>query len=361
MSNTFGKFFKITTAGESHGGGYLTILDGCPPGLELSQSDLQKSLDRRAPGQSEMTTPRKEPDQAEILSGVFEGRTTGTPIGVLVRNVNQNSNDYAKLRNVFRPNHADFSYIKKYGTRDPRGGGRSSARETLARVIGGAVAEKFLCQHIGENFRIFGFAREIGGEFFPNVDPDFIEKNPLRMADKERFDETFARVQSLKKSGDSLGGVIEIRVQCPPAGLGSPVFDKLEARLAAAAMSVGGVKFFEMGSARQICAGTGSQASDPFQVDQKTGQIRTEKNLNGGVLGGISTGEEIVFRVGLKPTSSISKPQKTVDASGNAVEIQVSGRHDPILVPRGVPILESMTALVLFDEYLAQAALGAGK
>lgn len=348
--NTFGNVFKITTFGESHGVALGVIIDGCPPNLSLTEADIQKELDRRAPGQSSITTPRKEKDQCEILSGVFEGKTTGTALAVVVKNENQNSKDYSDIKDVFRPSHADYSFQAKYDVRDYRGGGRSSGRETVARVIGGAVAKKILSSL---SVDIYGFARAIGGEVFPGVDREFIETNPLRMADENAFPKIMERVEQVRESGNSLGGCVEIVVEGVPAGLGGPIFDKLEADLAKACLSIGSVKGFVMGDGVRISEQTGAEANDPFMVD-KNGKIHTERNANGGILGGISTGEDIWFRVLVKPTSSIGKTQKTVNKAGEKVEINIRGRHDPIIVPRVIPVLEAMTAIVLVDQWMMQ-------
>ena len=343
--NTFGRYFRLTSFGESHGSALGGVIDGCPPGLKLKESDIQKELDRRAPGQSSVTTPRKEADKCEILSGVFEGKTTGAPIAVIVRNKNQNSKDYEAIKDIFRPSHADFGFWKKYGIRDYRGGGRSSGRETIARVIGGAIAKKILAK---KKIKIFGFARAIGENIFEDFDEKFIEKNPLRMADESAFGATMLAVENVRKTGDSLGGVVEIHVKNPPAGLGNPVFGKLEAELASACLSVGATKGFEIGEGFSLAASKGSEANDPFvNVD---GKIETERNANGGILGGISTGETIYFRVAIKPTSSILLPQQTVNEKGEEIDLEIQGRHDPIIVPRVIPVLEAMTAMVIVDQ-----------
>ncbi len=356
--NTFGTLFRITSFGESHGKALGVVIDGCPPGLELSEKDLQCELDRRRPGQSAVTTSRQESDTCEILSGIFEGRTTGMPIAVVIFNQDQRSADYAKIKDVFRPSHADLSYEQKYGIRDYRGGGRSSARETVARVIGGAVARKILTQKFGT--KIFGFTAGVGDSLSKKCVQNFIEKNPLRMADPDIFPKALKLVEKAQSEGDSLGGIVEIRAQNVPTGLGSPVFGKLEADLARAMMSVGAMKGFEMGEGFSLSRKSGSEANDPFVLSSDSsaaaGRIQTERNVNGGILGGISTGEDIWFRVAVKPTSSIAKPQKTVDSSGHEVDLQIQGRHDPILVPRAVPILEAMTALVLLDHAMMDHA-----
>ncbi len=349
--NTFGQLFTITTFGESHGTALGVVIDNCPPGIELSEADFAHDLARRATGQSAITSPRKESDTCEVLSGVFEGRTTGTALAIMVRNENQRSKDYDNIKDVFRPSHADFGYWKKYGFRDYRGGGRSSARETIARVIAGVVAKKILAK---EKLNIFGFTRAIGGEEFANVDKAFIEENPLRMADRTAFDSTLKKVETIRNEGDSVGGIVEIRVENPPAGIGAPVFGKLEAELAAACMSIGAVKGFEIGEGFALAAKNGSEANDPFTVEGET--IRTERNANGGILGGISTGDDLWFRVAIKPTSSILQPQSSVNEAGNKVDLEVKGRHDPIIVPRAIPILEAMTAIVLVDQIMRHRA-----
>jgi len=361
--NTFGNLFRITTAGESHGPANTVIIDNCPPNIELSEADIQAELDRRRPGQSAMTTPRKESDKCEITAGVFEGRTTGTSISVIVRNENQHSADYDDIKDVYRPSHADFTYEKKYGIRDYRGGGRASARETISRVIGGAVAKKVL--KVMYNVEIWGFVDQIGTERFDQIDRSQVEQNPLRMADASAADRMVEMIKDLKREGDSIGGVVQIRIENPPIGLGSPVFEKLEADLGKAMLSVPAVKGFEIGEGFSLAEKKGSEANDPFvatlchpELDSGSESVafRTERNANGGVLGGISTGEDIWFRVPIKATSSISKPQKTANKAGENVDIQIKGRHDPILVPRAVPILESMAALVILDHIMLHKA-----
>jgi len=351
--NTFGNIFKITTFGESHGVGLGTVIDNCPAGISLSESDLQAELDRRRPGQSDITTPRSEKDKCQILSGIFQGKTTGAPIAVVVFNQNQQSQDYNNIKDIFRPSHADFGWESKFGNRDYRGGGRSSGRETLSRVIGGAVAKKILQEKF--SLEIFGFSRFIGGEFFPEVDRNFIEQNPLRMADEKAFKEALSKVEKIRNEGDSIGGIVEIRAINMPVGLGSPVFNKLEAELAKACMSIGSTKGFEIGDGFDLAHQKGSEANDRFV--NKSGKISTEKNNNGGILGGISTGDDLWFRVAIKPTSSISHAQKSVNKSGEEVELAVKGRHDPIIVPRVIPVLEAMTAIVLLDQIMMNKAV----
>ena len=356
MTNTFGTLFRITTFGESHGKALGVIIDNCPPNIELSEADIQVELDRRKPGQSEVTTPRKEDDKAEILSGIFEGKTTGTPIAVVVHNTNQRSQDYDNIKDVLRPSHADFGYWQKYGIRDYRGGGRSSARETIGRVIGGAVARKILKEKF--QVEIYGFSSSIGTQVYENVDRDFIEQNPLRMASAEDFQAAMEQLKSAQAQGDSLGGTLEIRVTNPPIGLGGPVFGKLEAELARAIMSIPAIKGFEMGEGFDLCAKPGSQANDPFIAEKEGTETtyRTQRNANGGVLGGISTGDDIWFRAAIKATSSISSTQTSANTKGENIQLQVHGRHDPILLPRAVPILESMTALVILDQLMLHKA-----
>lgn len=350
--NTFGNLFRITSFGESHGKAVGVIIDNCPPLIELTEADIQVQLDRRRPGQSHITTPRDEADLCEILSGVFEGKTTGTSIAVIIRNKNQESKDYGNIKDVFRPSHADFGYDQKYGIRDYRGGGRSSARETIARVIGGAVAKKILKEKF--NIDIWGFVDQVGEDKFKTVDKNFVEQNPLRMADEANFATTLQKVEAVKNSGDSIGGGVQIRVENPPVGLGSPVFGKLESELAGAMMSVPATKGVEFGEGFDLSAMHGSEANDPFVAEGDT--YHTERNANGGILGGISTGDDIWFRVGIKPTSSIIKKQTTANKAGENVEIEIKGRHDPILVPRAVPILEAMTAMVILDHVMLHKA-----
>lgn len=360
--NTFGNLFRITSFGESHGKALGVIIDNCPPLMELSEADIQVELDRRRPGQSHIATPRDEADNCEILSGVFEGKTTGTSIAVIVWNKNQESKDYSNIKDVFRPSHADFGYDQKYGIRDYRGGGRSSARETIARVIGGAVAKKILKEKF--KVEIWGFVDQVGGDKFTAVNKNFVEQNPLRMADEASFALTLQKVEAVKNSGDSIGGTVQIRVENAPVGLGSPVFGKLEAELARAIMSVPATKGIEFGEGFALSAMQGSEANDPFVASQSIPgskpaanvdpgiKYRTQRNANGGILGGISTGDDIWFRVGIKPTSSIIQAQTTANKVGENVEIEIKGRHDPILVPRAVPILEAMTAMVILDHVM---------
>ncbi len=323
--NTFGRNFRCTTFGESHGPAVGVVIDGCPAGMALAEGDIQPLLDRRRPGTSPLTSPRKESDRVEILSGVFEGQTTGTPIALMVRNENQQSKDYEELREKFRPGHADFTYHEKFGTRDHRGGGRSSGRETLSRVAAGAVAIKYLA---ARGIAITGTITEVHGK----TDPVEMENEIL----------------AAKAAGDSVGGIVEITATGCPAGLGDPVFGKLDALIAGAMMGIGAVKGVEIGDGFAAARTFGSRNNDPMTAD---GFL---SNHAGGILGGISSGQDIVVRIAVKPTPSIARIQQTRDIHGNAVEISVGGRHDPCIVPRIVPVAESMMALVLIDCVLEQ-------
>lgn len=350
--NSFGEFLTITTFGESHGPAIGVVLDGVPPGLALSVEDLQRDLDRRRPGQSSATTSRAEPDRAEVLSGLFEGRTTGTPIAVMIRNVGARSSDYEELRHVFRPGHADFTYQAKYGLRDWRGGGRSSGRETAARVAAGAIARKILALR---GIQVKGWALEIGGVRATRIVPEEADRNPVRAPDPEAARLMVARIEEAKAAGDSIGGIAEIVAQGCPPGLGDPVFDKLEALLAHAVLSVGGVRGFEIGVGFEAARLRGSEYNDELFRDGA--RMRTRTNRAGGVVGGISTGEEVVVRCAIRPPASISRTQRAVNADGEEMALSIRGRHDPCIVPRAVPVLEAMVALVLADRLLAQTAL----
>ncbi|MFT3782939.1 MAG: chorismate synthase [Nibricoccus sp.] len=359
MANSFGTLFSITTWGESHGGGVGVVVDGCPPKLPVTAEEIQVELDRRRPGQSDIVTPRKEDDRVEILSGVFEGRTTGTPIGMLVRNNDQRPGAYDEMREKFRPSHADFTYQTKYGWRDHRGGGRSSARETIGRVAGGAIAKKILT--LADPHRpveIRAFVSRIHDIEMPAL-ADFptlqaIEVTPVRCPDASTAAKMIERIKAVRSDGDSVGGVIECRVRGLPVGLGEPVFDRLEADLAKAMLSLPATKGFEIGSGFAGTFAKGSEHNDLFEV--RNGQTRAATNRAGGVLGGISTGEELVFRVAFKPTATILQMQKTVDLQGRETELMGKGRHDPCVLPRAVPIVEAMTALVLVDHWMRQSA-----
>ena len=339
--NTFGNVLKTTTFGESHGAALGCVVDGVPAGIKISEREIQRELDRRRPGQSKVTTTRKEKDKVEILSGVFEGLSVGTPIALLIRNSDARSKDYSKIKNIFRPGHADFAWQQKFGMRDFRGGGRSSGRETVARVAAGALARKILDS---KKIKITAFAKEIAGVVGEKFNPNVIEKNPVRAADSTAAKEMEAAILAAKKAGDSVGGVIEIRIKNVPAGLGEPVFEKAEARLGSALLSIGGVKAVEFGTGFDVARLCGSEMNDePTSLKSK----RT--NHSGGISGGITDGDEVLIRIAVRPTASISLEQKTIDSRGKARKIKISGRHDPCLVPRIVPVAEAMVALTLAD------------
>ncbi len=348
--NSFGKIFRLTSFGESHGAAIGGIIDGCPAGLKLDFERIQSELDRRRPGQSDLTTQRDESDTVTFLSGVFEEETTGTPIAFQIPNKDQRSRDYSKLKDVYRPSHADFVYDQKYGVRDYRGGGRASARETAVRVAAGAVAKQFLAL---SEIRIIAFVSQIADvvvsealEFLDLSQPE----NEIRCPDANAAAKMRQRIEEARDSGDSLGGIITCVVQNVPVGLGEPVFDKLHADLGKAMLSINAVKGFDIGSGFAAAAMPGSQHNDAFQ--QKEGRTQTRTNNSGGIQGGISNGMDIVFRVAFKPVASISKEQNTVNRNGEEQQIQIEGRHDPCVVPRAVPIVEAMAALVLADHSL---------
>jgi chorismate synthase len=353
VGNTFGHLFRITTFGESHGGGVGVVIDGCPPQLEISETEIQLELDRRKPGQSKITTPRKESDICEIISGVFEGKTLGTPIGILVRNQDTRSQDYDEMTEKYRPSHADATYDAKYGIRNWQGGGRSSARETIGRVAAGAIAKKILHQVAG--VEIIGYVKRIQnleGAIDPNtVTLEMVESNIVRCPDPECATQMIDLIDRIRREKDSLGGVVECVARRVPKGLGSPVFDKLEADLAKAAMSLPASKGFEIGSGFAGTLLTGSEHNDEFYIDE-SGETRTSTNRSGGIQGGISNGENIIIRVAFKPTATIGKEQKTVTRSGEETVLAAKGRHDPCVLPRAVPMVESMVALVLCDHLL---------
>lgn len=356
MPNSFGKLFTITTWGESHGVSVGVVIDGCPPGLPLSEADVQTELDRRRPGQSDITTPRKEPDAVRIVAGVFEGKTTGAPLAMLVGNTDARPEAYTEMAEKFRPSHADFTYQSKYGHRDHRGGGRSSARETIGRVAAGAVARKILQLAAGVEVRAFVTqVHDIAAPGFAQF-PSFaeVEATPVRCPHPETAARMIERIKEARASGDSVGGIIECRVRGVPAGLGEPVFDRLEADLAKAMLSLPATKGFEIGSGFAGARLLGSQHNDAFE--NRGGAIRTATNHSGGVQGGISNGEEIVFRVAFKPTATILQAQKTVDVRGAETELAARGRHDPCVVPRAVVIVEAMAALVLVDHWMRDRA-----
>jgi chorismate synthase len=358
MGNVFGKLFSVSTWGESHGAAVGVVVDGCPPRLPLSVEEIQTELDRRRPGQSDIVTPRHEEDRVEILSGLFDGRTTGTPISMLVRNADQRPGAYDEMREKFRPSHADFTYQAKFGIRDHRGGGRSSARETIGRVAAGAIAKKLLLAGGGVEIRAF-ITRihdiAVPAEAltaFPTLAE--VEATPVRCPHATTAAAMIERIKAVRSEGDSVGGVIECRVRGVPAGLGEPVFDRLEADLAKAMLSLPATKGFEIGSGFAGTLQRGSEHNDLFE--NRGGQVRTATNRSGGVQGGISNGEEIVFRVAFKPTATILRSQATVDLTGAATELMGRGRHDPCVVPRAVPIVEGMAALVLVDHWMRHAA-----
>lgn len=351
----FGKNFTISTWGESHGKALGVVVDGCPAGIQLDEEDIQKDLDRRKPGRSPYATPRSEDDKVEILSGVFEGKTTGTPISMIIYNKDQRSRDYSNIKNTYRPGHGDYAYDQKYGFRDYRGGGRSSGRETAARVAAGAIAKKILYML---DIDVTAYTLSIGNiEITPSrFDLKEIYENPLAMPDKEAALKAQRFLDELKEKGDSAGGVIECVVDGLPPGVGEPVFEKLDAALAKAVFSIGAVKGVEFGSGFNASRLTGSQNNDPLQVDEQ-GRVFKPTNNAGGITGGISDGSPILFRAAIKPTSSISIPQNSIDPrEGKNVEIKIEGRHDPIIVPRAVIVVEAMTALTLVD-YLFQRIL----
>jgi chorismate synthase len=355
MGNTFGHLFRITTFGESHGGGVGVVIDGCPPRLEISVAEIQAELNRRRPGQSKITTPRNEADQCEILSGVFEGKTLGTPIALLVHNKDQRSQDYDEMATKYRPSHADATYDAKYGIRNWQGGGRSSARETIGRVAAGAIAKKILRQVAG--VEIIGYVKRIK-DLEGVIDPDAVtleavESNIVRCPDAECAQRMIDLIEQVRNEGDSIGGVVECVARNVPKGLGMPVFDKLEADLAKGAMSLPATKGFEIGSGFAGTVMKGSEHNDEFFTDD-AGNIRTVTNRSGGVQGGISNGETILIRVAFKPTATIRKEQQTVTQTGEAVTLAAKGRHDPCVLPRAVPMVEAMMALVLCDHLLRQ-------
>lgn len=354
--NSFGNLFKITTSGESHGGAVSVIIDGCPSGMAITEADIQYELDRRKPGQSHITTPRKEEDAIHILSGVFEGKTTGTPILLLAYNKDMRPEDYAKLKDVYRPSHADYTYEKKYGLRDFRGSGRASARETLARVAAGAIAKKYLKEKL--NIEILSFVEEVGHlqASITNeaVTAAVIEQNILRCPDENIAHEMINLIESIKNEGDSIGGVIKCIIRHVPPGLGEPVFDKLSADLGKAMLSINAVKGFEIGSGFAGVKLKGSEHNDALILEN--GKVKMKTNNAGGTLGGISTGEDIYFRVAFKPVATIAKTQQTLTTTHEVATLSAEGRHDPCVLPRAVPIVDAMAALVIMDHYLRHRA-----
>ena len=352
MGSTYGKIFKIATFGESHGSGIGVIIEGCPAGVQFDSDFIQSELTRRKPGQSRITTQRREADEFEVLSGVFEGQTTGTPIALLIRNEDQRSKDYSHIATQYRPSHADYTYQVKYGIRDYRGGGRSSARETAARVAAGAVA-KLLLASLGVN--ITAYVSQVGSiklnKDYQNLDFGEIEKNAVRCPDPEIAQQMFDYIDEVRKAGDSIGGIVSCVVTGTPAGLGEPVFDKLHAELGKAMLSINAVKGFEYGSGFEGVTLRGSQHNDAFYTNE-AGGVQTRTNHSGGIQGGISNGEDIYFRVAFKPVATIMQDQESIDQEGHVAVVSGKGRHDPCVVPRAVPIVEAMAALVLADFYL---------
>ena len=352
MSSTYGILFKISTFGESHGPGIGVVIDGCPAGLPFDSDFIQHELDRRKPGQSRITTQRREADEFEVLSGVFEGKTQGTPIALLIRNTDQRSKDYGHIAEQFRPSHADYTYQTKYGSRDYRGGGRSSARETAARVAAGAIAKLLLAQ---QGVQIQAYVSQVGKlkleKPYTELNLALAEENAVRCPDPETAEQMFQYIDETRKRGDSIGGIVDCVVTGVPVGWGEPVFDKLHAELGKAMLSINAVKGFEYGSGFAGAELYGSQHNDEFYTDEQ-GRVRTKTNQSGGIQGGISNGEDIYFRTAFKPVATIMQDQDSVDVNGQPVTVSGKGRHDPCVVPRAVPIIEAMTALVLADMYL---------
>jgi chorismate synthase len=358
MANTFGQLFRVTTFGESHGGGIGVVIDGCPPNIEVAERDIQQELDRRRPGQSAITTQRKEEDRCEILSGTFAGKTLGTPIAILVRNKDARPEDYAELAGTFRPSHADFTYEAKYGIRNWQGGGRASARETIGRVAAGAVAHKVL-QRLHRGIEIVAYVTEVNEVVArvkrSKVKRRDVEANPVRCPDRTAAGIMMQLIDQVRGQGDSLGGIIECVIRNAPTGLGEPVFDKLEADLAKAMLSLPATKGFEIGSGFAGARMRGSEHNDAFEM--RDGEVHTATNFSGGIQGGISNGEHIYFRVAFKPTATIAREQKTVTSQWTTATVKGHGRHDPCVLPRAVPMIEAMAALVLCDHALRQKAI----
>lgn len=353
----YGEIFKISTFGESHGGAVGVIVDGCPAGVEISEEDIQPELDRRKPGQSEITTPRKEEDKIKILSGVFEGKTTGTPIMMLAFNKDMRPQDYSELSKVYRPSHADYTYEKKYGLRDFRGSGRASARETLARVAAGAIAKKYLKEELGVEIlsyveQVYNIKTDID---FNSVSLDQIESNIARCPDQEKAKEMIALIEEVRDAGDSVGGVVRAVIKNVPVGLGEPVFDKFSSELGKAMLSINAVKGFDIGSGFSCTEYKGSEHNDEFALNED-GSVDIKNNKAGGVIGGITSGANVYFRVAFKPVSTISKEQNTITTENKETKLSASGRHDPCVLPRAVPIVDAMSAIVVLDFYLRQKA-----
>lgn len=354
--NSFGQLFRISTFGESHGGGVGVVIDGCPPGIAITEEEIQKDLDRRRPGQSAITTPRKEQDLIHILSGVFEGVTTGTPILLLAHNLDVRSEDYNNLKDLYRPSHADFTYQAKYGRRDWRGSGRASARETLARVAAGAIAKKYLKEKLGIEF--ISYVEQVGdikAEIdYQTVTMEQVEASIVRCPDPQVAAEMITLIESVRDDHDSIGGIIKGVIRKVPVGLGEPVFDKLSADLGKAMLSINAVKGFEIGSGFGGVGMRGSQHNDIFYTE--AGTVKTRTNYAGGTLGGISTGQDIYFRVAFKPVATIGKEQDTVSIEGETAVMEAAGRHDPCVLPRAIPIVDAMGALVIMDHYMRHIA-----
>jgi chorismate synthase len=350
--NSIGTVFKVTTWGESHGPALGMVIDGCPAGIPITEKDIQAEVDRRKPKDPSISTTRKEEDKIEILSGLFEGKTTGMPISIMVRNKDSRSQDYDKFKNTFRPGHADFTYEIKYGHHDYRGGGRSSGRETVSRIMAGAVAKKALASFPeSKDMKIYGHTVQVDEIYAEEFDKAEIEKNTLRCADKEASKKMLKTAEKARKEGDSIGSIIEIVIENPPMGLGRPVFEKLDAELAKAFMSIGAVKGVEFGTGFDVAFTKGSENNDEME-SHKDGSFSFTSNNSGGILGGISNGNTIVARLAIKPAPSISKTQKTITSSGENTEISVTGRHDSCLAPRVIPVAESMAAIVILDQIL---------
>jgi chorismate synthase len=362
VGNTFGQLFRVTTFGESHGGGIGVVIDGCPPKIDIGEADVQRELDRRRPGQSKITTQRKEEDRCEILSGIFEGKTLGTPIAMLVRNQDARPEAYAEMKKTFRPSHADFTYEAKYGIRNWQGGGRASARETIGRVAAGAIARRVL-EKFYPKIDIVAYVTQVH-EIAARIDKSKVktkdvDANIVRCPDQAAAKKMISLIERTREEGDSLGGVIECVVRNAPPGLGEPVFDKLEADLAKAMLSLPATKGFEIGSGFSATRMKGSEHNDAFEM--RGNRVRTSTNYSGGIQGGISNGEEIYFRVAFKPTATIAREQKTVTASREETKLAARGRHDPCVLPRAVPMVEAMAALVLCDHALRQRAIDPNK
>lgn len=356
--NTFGTIFKVTTFGESHGPALGAVIDGCPAGIQIDSNLIQEALNRRRPGyatgnsKNVTGTTRTEPDEVKILSGVFDGYSTGTPIALIIQNTSQKSHDYSNIKDIFRPGHADYTYFKKYGIRDYRGGGRSSARETAARVASGALARMVLEHLVSNNIAITAYTKEAAGIACKELNLSLIEKNQMRAPDSWAADKMLERIEELKLKGDSAGGIVECLIQNIPAGLGEPVFDKLDAELAKAMLSLGAVKGIEFGSGFESAKMTGSSWNDSMRSSDKDNNPLFETNHCGGILGGMSNGNDIMFRIAIKPVPSILQTQKTIDVDGNDKDIFVEGRHDVCVCPRIVPVVEAMAYLTLTDMIL---------